>query len=145
MAFGAIHRSVRTKQREAVLVILHLLRGNIPALNRVTLCAVRSKLAAMNVSVAIRTILAHVGENWLDVAKSAGHLFVHAAEGVFRFVVIEFRNGADGPPTGGSMTVLARNGERAMRVARRLILPSGRCACSGGSIGCGHTSQGGER
>jgi hypothetical protein len=67
MAFCAVHSSVRTKQWEAVLVILHLLRGDIPALNRVTLRAVRPKLAAMNVGVAIRTILARVRENWLYV------------------------------------------------------------------------------
>ena len=151
MAFGAIHRSVRTKQWEAVLVILHLLRGDIPALNRMALCAVRSKLATMNVGVAIRTILAHVGENWLDVAEGAGHLFVHAAEGIFRFVVIEFRNGADGPPTRSSVTVFAGNAERAMRVARslilasRLILASGGCTSTGGSSGCGHASEGGKR
>jgi hypothetical protein len=95
--------------------------------------------------VAIRTILAHVGENWLYVAEGAGHLFVHAAEGVFRFVVIEFRNGADGPPTRGRVTVLAGNGERAVRVARSLILASRGCAGSRGSLRYGHTSQGGER
>ncbi len=119
-------RSVRSEQRKAVLVILHLLRGDIPALNRVTLRAVRAHLAAVNIGVAIRAIFADVREHRFDVALDAVHFFVQAAQRVFRFVVIEFRRGADGAPARGSMATFAGDTEWAMRIAGGLFLSSGR-------------------
>lgn len=145
MAFGAIHGGVRAKEWEAVLVVLQLLRGNIPALHGVTLCTVGPKLAAMNVGVAIGAILANIGENRFYVAERASHLFVHAAQRIFGFVVIELGDSADGPPAGSSVAVFARNGERAMRIARGLILARRECASGMESVGCGHSSRDGER
>lgn len=145
MAFGAIHGGVRSKEWEAILVVLQLLRGSIPALHGVTLRAVGPKLPAMNVGVAIGAILTNIGENRLYVAESASHLFVHAAQWIFGFAVIELWDGADGPPAGSGVAVLAGNGERAMGIARGLILASGECASRMGSVGCRHASWEGER
>ena len=53
---------MRTKQRKTILVILHLLRRDIPAPDRMALRAIRTHLAAMNIRVAVSAVLAGVGE-----------------------------------------------------------------------------------
>jgi len=89
VALFALNGGVRTEKREAILVILHLLDGNIPALYSVALLAIRAHLAAVNVSVAVRAILAHIREDRLGMAVDALHLFVHAPQRVAGLVVIE--------------------------------------------------------
>lgn len=71
MALLALHGSVRTQQGEAIHVIFHLLDGNLPALYRVALLAVRPHLAAVDVLMAIGTILPDIGEHRLDVTLNA--------------------------------------------------------------------------
>jgi hypothetical protein len=122
VAIFALHSGVRPQQREAVLVILYLLDGNIPALNRVTLGAVRAHFSLVDVGVAILAILANIGEDRFDVALRALHLFVHAAQRILCLVVIELRDSADGAPTRGAVAVLARNRKRPMRASRCLTL-----------------------
>ena len=90
-------------------MILHLLNGNIPALHRVALRAIRAHLPLVNVRVALFTILADIGEHRLDVALRAFHFFVQASQRITRPVVIEFWNRANGLPARGRVTVLARN------------------------------------
>ena len=72
----ARNRGMRPQQWETILVILHRLRRDIPALHGVTLLAVRTHLSAMNVGVAIGAILSDVGENRFGVALDALHFFV---------------------------------------------------------------------
>lgn len=98
--------------------------GNPPAFDGVTRLAIRAELAAMNVRMAVRAFLADIGKDQLDVALGALHFFVHAPQRVRRFVVIEFRNAADGFPTQGSVTILARNVEGAVRIAGNRFLRS---------------------
>ena len=117
------NRGMRTQKREAVHVILHLLYGNIPALDGVALLAVRAHLPAMHISVAIGAILADIGENRLDVTGRALHLLVHSAQRIFRFVVIEFRNRAHRLPGRGGMAVFAWNVEGGTVGAVRDLLP----------------------
>jgi hypothetical protein len=118
----ALSRGVPTEKREAILVIFDLLRGDIPTLNGVTLRAIRTHFAAMNVGVTIGTILANIRENGLDVAGNTLHVFVHATERVIGFIVIEFRYRPDGTPTGRGMTVLTGDVERTVRIAGSLFL-----------------------
>ena len=49
VALIALHGGVRAKQRKTALMILHLLDGNVPSLNRVALRAIGSHLTAVNV------------------------------------------------------------------------------------------------
>lgn len=42
MAIFALHSRVRSEQRETILVILHLLHGNLPSLHGVAIRAVRT-------------------------------------------------------------------------------------------------------
>ena len=101
---------VRTKQRETILVIFHLLRGGFPAVYGVALRAVGAHLAAVNVGVAIGAVLSDVPKNWLQVALRTLHFFVHTAQRISRSVVIELRNGADRLPPSGGVTVFTRDG-----------------------------------
>lgn len=126
VAFLAGHRGVSAEQREAVLVVLDLLHGDLPAEYGVTLRAIRTKFAPVNIRMAVRAILSDIGENWLCMTLGAFHLFVHAAQRVTRFVVIEFGNGSNGPPTRGGVAVFARNRQGTMRAPGGLPLREGR-------------------
>jgi len=108
VAILALNGGVRTHQREAVLVVLHLLRSDRPSLNGVALFAVRSHLPAVDVCllVAVRAILANILEYWFYVASDALHFFVHSTERIIGFVMIEFGYRADGSPTSCGVTVL---------------------------------------
>jgi hypothetical protein len=76
----------------------------------------------VNVGVAIGAVFPYVGENWLGVASRAGHFFVHAAKRIFRGVVIEFGNGANGRPTCVGVAIFTGNGEWTVRTSARLSL-----------------------
>lgn len=105
----AVHRSVRPSQGKAVVMLLHLPDGDLPSTDRVTLLAIRSQLSLVNVGVAILANVSNVGENRPDVTLSAAHRLVHAAQRIFRQVVIEFRNSADWFPCVRRVAVLTRN------------------------------------
>ena len=131
MAVLALHRGMRAEKREAILVIFNLLNGIVPTKNRVALRAVRAHFPLVNIGVAILTILAHVCEYRFYVALCAFNFFVHAAQRIPRFVVIKFRDGADGAPASGGVAVLAGNGERSVRATSGLPL-----RCGYGSARC---------
>lgn len=97
------------QKREAILVILHLLNRNVPTLNRVALRAIRAHFSLVDVGVTVLAILADVGKNRLDVALGALCFFVHAAQRVLRFVVIELHDAANRPPSSRGVTVFAWN------------------------------------
>lgn len=110
-------------------MIAHLLRRNVPPLYRVTCLAIWPHLPAVNVRVAVGAILSHIREQRLRVALHAFHLFVHATQRIFRFVVVEFRDRADRPPSGSGVAVLTGNVQRAVGTAFRVIL-------AGNCVGC---------
>ena len=125
VAVLALHRGVSAEKREAILVIFNLLNGIIPAENRVALRAVRAHFPLVNVGVAILTIFAYVREYRFYVALRALNFLMHAAQRISCFIVIKFRDGADGAPARGGVAVLAGNGERSVRTARGLPLRCG--------------------
>lgn len=118
----AVDSRVSSGQWETIIVILDLLHGNGPSTHRVALLAVGAQLAAVNVSVAVLALGAHVREHRLHVTLGAGHGLVHSAQWIPRLVVIKLRYGADRPPGCRCMTVLASNVQIAVRAvcARRL-------------------------
>jgi len=138
VAVLALHGGVGAEQRKAVHVIFNLLDGYVPPLNGVTLCTVGTHLSAVNVLVAIRAILAYVGENRLHVTLHTGNFFMHSAEWILCFVVIEFGDRTNGAPASGGMTVLTGNGQRTMRTLGGFLLLGLRCGgpllvrCGGG-------------
>ena len=144
VALIALSGRVRAEKREAVLVILDLLNGDIPTVNGVTLGAIRTHLAAMNIGVAIRAIFADIAEYRLDMALRAFHIFVHAAERIAGFVVVELGHSANGTPGCGTVAVFAWEGERAVRATSGLLLLIAGGAC-GMSRDSRRTVGGGER
>ncbi len=123
MAVLALHRSVGSEKREAILVIPYLLNCNIPSLDGMAFGAVRAHLPLVNVGVAILAILTGVGEDRLRVALGALHFFVHPAERITGFIMVELGDSADGTPACGGMAVLARNSQEAVRTAGVTPLP----------------------
>ncbi len=131
VAVFALHGGVSAEKREAILVILNLLNGIVPTENRVALRAVRAHFPLVNIGVAILTILAHVCEYRFYVALRALNFLMHAAERISCFIVIKFRDGADGAPASSGVAVLAGDGQRSVRTARGLPL-----RCGYGSARC---------
>jgi hypothetical protein len=107
MAIIALHGRVGSEQRETVLVILHLLHGNLPALHGVAIRAVRAHFILMDVGVAVLAIFPHVGEDGFHMALYALHSFVHAPQRISCLVVIKLGNGLDGPPSRRGVAVIA--------------------------------------
>ena len=103
-------------------MILHLLHGNVPALHGMTLRTVCSHLALVDVCVAVLAILPHIGENGLYVALRTSHFFVHAAQRIVCLVVVKFGVGANGSPSSGRMTILARDRQSPVRTSSGLPL-----------------------
>ena len=122
MTILALRRRMRSQQREAVLMILHLLYRDIPSLHRVAIRTVSAHFSLVDVRVAVLAILPHIREDGLHMALRAFHFFVHAAQGIFCFVVIELRNSLDRPPRRRGMAVFARDGQSTVRTARALPL-----------------------
>lgn len=112
-----VHGSVSSDQREAVLVLLDLLDRDLPALDGMALLATCAKLALVDVGVAIGAAGAGVGEYRLGVTLGAGYALVHASQWEPGLVVIKLREGPDGFPAIRRMTILAGDGQRAMRTA----------------------------
>lgn len=111
-------------------MILHRLYGNVPALNRMALRAIRAHLSLVYVGVAILAVPSNVGEDRFHVALRALHFLVHAAQWILRLIVVKFRNRFDRSPSRCGVTVLARDREPPVRTAAILRLRFGR-----GSIG----------
>ena len=121
----AIYSGVRSRQREAIIVLLDLLHRDLPSPNRVALFAVRTQLPLMNVGVAILAALSHIREDWFHVALYATHSLMHSAQWVARLIVIKFGHCADWPPRACGVAVLAWHRQisvRASSSARNLAL-----------------------
>jgi len=124
------------EQREPILVLPDLLYCHLPSLDGVALCTISSKLALMNVGMAVGASLTHVGKNRLDVTLGASHVLVHAAKRISRLIMIKLRDIADRFPATKGVAILARDIQRAMRAAR-----TGRGLPLRGSGNCGSEQQ----
>lgn len=123
MARVAVYGGVRSGQREAIVVLLHLLYGNLPSPHRVALFAIGSELPAVDVGVAVLTSLSYISKHWLRVAPCASYRLVHPAKWIARLIVVKLGYGADRLPGARRMAVLARNSQipvRAVRASRNL-------------------------
>lgn len=70
---------MRSRKREAVVVLLHLLNGDLPSADGMTLFAIRSELALMDVGVAVLATLSDVRKNRLCVALDARDRGMHSS------------------------------------------------------------------
>jgi len=78
MTVRTIQSGMSSHQWEAVVVFPYPLQNDAPPFNRVALFAVGSHLAAMNVSVAVRTIRSGVRENGFGMTLCTSHSLVLA-------------------------------------------------------------------
>ena len=117
MAGTAVQRGVSSEQRKAVLVLVDLLHGNLPALDGVALFAAGTELAFMDVGVTIRALIAHVGKYRFDMALRAGDPLMHTAQREAGLVVVELWHVADRLPSTQRVAVLAGNIQVAVRAA----------------------------
>jgi hypothetical protein len=122
VALLAFHDGMRAEERKSVEVLRNRLDRNLPAKYRVALGAIGAELTAMNIRVAIGTILANVGENRLHMAARAGYFFVHAAKGVTRGVMVKFGNGANRGPACARVAIFTGNVECSVRTSTGLPL-----------------------
>jgi len=119
----AFHYRVCAKQGKSVEVLLDRLNRDIPSQDRVAFSAVGAELTAVDVRMAVRTILSHIGEDRFSMALRAVNFFVHSSKGIPRGIVIELGNGANRRPASARVAVLAWNGKGSMRTPTRLSLP----------------------
>jgi len=117
VAAVALQQRVRSHQRKAIEVLLYVLHRNSPPFHVVAVFAARSKLAPVNVGVAIRAFHAGVAEHQVGMALPARHSFVQAAQGKLRLVVIKFRNVANRLPGSEGVAVLAGQIQISVRAA----------------------------
>ena len=101
-------------------MVLYLLHRYLPSLDRVALFASGTKLTLVNIGMAVGTLRAHVAEHQLRVARHARHFLVHAAQGIFRLVVIKLGHAADRLPSTKRVAVLAWNIQRPVWTSRSL-------------------------
>lgn len=138
MAAGALHRGSGEIVAEFVLmtriavcrrmdssewktqcgVLLEKIVAILPAFGGVTSLALRSKLTAMNVAVAINTLVIGFRELQVGMAGNAGCLFVSSDERKSSVIVIEPSVALHLRPGIGSMTGLALDCDIAMRITR---------------------------
>ena len=93
--------------------------GNLPAIDPMAKFTLRPVLPPVKIGMAILAIAAHVGEHRIDVAFLAGHLGVHAAQGIAGLAVIKFGLAADRPPCGSRVALLAGNLQLPVRTTNR--------------------------
>lgn len=111
----ALQDGVRPNQREPVEVLARLLYRHLPALHRVALFAIRSKLPLVNIGVAIRALRSGIGKNRARMALHARDLLVHAQQRELRLVVIEFGLAANRLPAREGVAVVAGHVQRPVR------------------------------
>lgn len=127
MALLAFHQGMRPYQRKTILMILDRLQRDLPPFDRMATFAVRSELATMDVSMAVRAVCTDIFEYQAGVALGTSHFLVHPAQRVTGVIMIEFGIRTDGFPIGIGMAVRARNGDRTMGVGHLRL----RCAHCG--------------
>lgn len=111
---------MRADQWKSVHVILHGIDGHLPSLDRVAILTIRAELPPMKIGMAVRALVSDVGKYLFGVARSAGNARVHSAQRIARLMImIEFRTGADGTPTGGGVTTHAGNFQWPVRILHR--------------------------
>jgi len=116
VAIVALRQCMRSYKWEAVLMVANRIQRDIPALDRVATLAIGAKLPAMDVGVTIGTFRADILENQTGMALGAADLLMHSPQGIASAIVVEFWIRANRLPTGIGVAILARSGQRAMRV-----------------------------
>jgi hypothetical protein len=114
VAIGAIQACMSADEREPVVVFLHTLQNDAPALHRMAFFAIRPHLPSVQIGVAVSAMHTCVREHRLCMTLRATHAYVLSTQRIFRFIVIEFRECSNRFPAYRCVTVLAGNAQIAM-------------------------------
>lgn len=103
----AIHHGVRPDQREAVLVLINVVDGDLPTRVAVARITLRGVPAAMDIGVAVLALVMRLGEDQIGMAFRAADFGVQTTQREARFSMIELRDCADRLPSDCRVAVLA--------------------------------------
>ncbi len=118
VTFVAGNRRMRADQGKTILVILHVLDGDLPSSHRVAVLTLGSQLPLVNIRMAVGALRAHIGEDQTGVAFRAGrHVLVKTPEGKRGPIVVEFQNLAERLPGDQGVAVLTRQVQGTMRAS----------------------------
>jgi hypothetical protein len=105
-------------ERKSICVITKVLHGSLPTSDRMAILAAGTKLAAVDVGMAIRTFIAHVLEDRADVTAGARHITMHTTKCVTGFfVMVEIGPRANRFPASSRVASLASDFHWAVRIA----------------------------
>lgn len=117
MARTAVQCGVGSEQREAILVLVDLLDGNLPALDGVALLAAGAELALVDVGMTIGALFSHIRKYRFDVALGTGDSLMHTTQREMGLAVVELRQVTDRLPSAEGVAILTRNIQVAVRTA----------------------------
>ena len=112
----AVNASMRAHQREPVLVAFYGLQGDIPTSDRMAFFAFSTKLAAMDVCMAVGALRPHVRKNEVCMTQAARNARMHSTKGRAGLVVAEIRVGPDRAPIDRGVATLAGHTEVAVGI-----------------------------
>ncbi len=90
----AIHHRVRPDQREAILVLINVVNGNLPPRIAMAQIALRAVLTPMDIRVAVLALVASPGEYQICVTFRAAYLGMQPAQRKSRLAMIELEHSA---------------------------------------------------
>jgi hypothetical protein len=90
-------------------MLLNLLDGYLPALDRVALLAGRAELPLVDVGMTISALQPNVAEDRFSVTLDAGDTLVHATQRIPRVIVVELRDAPNWLPAAKRVAVLTGN------------------------------------
>ena len=103
----AIHHGVRPDQREAVLVLINVVDGDLPTRVAVARITLRGVPAAMDIGVAVLALVMRLREDQVGMAIRAADFGMQTTQGESRLPMIELRDCADRLPSDCRVAVLA--------------------------------------
>ena len=109
VAIDARQQGMCADERKAIEVIANVFVRNLPALHRVAALAVCAEAAAVDVSMAVRTMRADFLENQACVTLGAFHLLMHATQWITGLIVTELGIRTDRFPACVGVAILTRN------------------------------------
>jgi hypothetical protein len=127
VAGGTIQRCVGAHQGKTVLVLVDLLRGNLPALYAVALLTTGAELTLVDIRVAIGALVTYIRKYRFDVALGAGDSLMQPTQRVPGLIVVKFRRVSDRLPSAKGVAILTRDIQAAVRTSSigvSLQLPS---------------------
>ena len=130
----AIHHRVRPNQREAILVLINVVNGDLPPGIPMACIALRRIFAAMNIRVAILALVACFREYKISVTIYAPDFRVQPAQRKSCLAMFKLRHRANRLPALRCVTVFARDGQGAVRTTGLLGYTGSLAGCIGTRI-----------